>query len=35
VAAIAAELEVDLVERDELDAAAGRYGAPLPRTLVP
>jgi hypothetical protein len=35
VAAIAAELGVDLVERDELDSAAGRYGAPLPPALVP
>jgi hypothetical protein len=35
VPAIAAELGVDLVERDELDSAAGRYGAPLPPALVP
>ena len=35
VAAIAADLEVDLVERDELESAAGRYGAPLPAGLVP
>jgi hypothetical protein len=35
VAAIAAELGVDLVERNELDSAAGRYGAPLPASLVP
>ena len=35
VAAIADELGVDLVERDELESAAGRYGAPLPAGLVP
>ena len=33
--AIAADLSVDLVERDELESAAGRYGAPLPAGLVP
>jgi hypothetical protein len=35
VAMIASELGVDLVERDELDFSAGRYGAPLPPSLVP
>ena len=35
VAMIASALGVDLVERDELDPAAGRYGAPLPPSLVP
>jgi hypothetical protein len=34
-ATIAARLGVDLVERDDLPAAAGRYGAPLPASLVP
>ena len=33
--AIAARLGVDLVERDDLEAAAARYGAPLPASLVP
>jgi hypothetical protein len=33
--AIARRLGVDLVERDGLDAAAARYGAPLPASLVP
>jgi hypothetical protein len=35
VDAIASDLGVDLVERDELEAAAARYGAPLPPSLVP
>jgi hypothetical protein len=35
VGAITAQLGVDLVERGELDGAAGRYGAPLPAELVP
>src|SRR4051812_41027886 len=33
--AIAAWLGADLVERDELAAAAGDYGAPLPPALLP
>ena len=32
---IARRLGVDLVEPDELEAAAARYGAPLPASLVP
>ena len=35
MAAIASELGTDLVEGDELEAAAARYGAPLPPSLVP
>jgi hypothetical protein len=35
VEAIAGELGVDLVERDELAPAAARYGVPLPPSLVP
>jgi hypothetical protein len=33
--AIAGRLGVDLVERDDLETAAARYGAPLPASLVP
>jgi len=35
VGAIAEALGVDLVERVDLNGAAGRYGAPLPAQLVP
>jgi hypothetical protein len=35
VRTIAEELEVDLVELDQLEDAAGRYGRPLPETLLP
>jgi hypothetical protein len=35
VEAIAAAMGVDVVARGELEAAAARYGAPLPASLVP
>jgi hypothetical protein len=33
--AIAAELDVDVVDRDDLESAAARYGVPLPPSMVP
>jgi hypothetical protein len=33
--AIAGELSVDVVEREDLETAAPRYGVPLPPSLVP